>query len=115
MGPYDRSCPDDKTEYTVGEFNCSCVGISKFQACAYPDKGLSDVKGDDLAEATMVADTAGMAAIEALTMANATKLGYITPFETGPMVGLLPQPSKPKFRLLLVVGCLLHLWRGERG
>ena len=53
-------------------------------------------------EATMVADTAGMAAIEALTMANATKLGYITPFETGPMVGLLPQPSKPKFRLLLV-------------
>ena len=37
-------------QYTVGEFNCSCVGISKFQACAYPDKGLEDVKGDDLVE-----------------------------------------------------------------
>uniref|UniRef100_A0A7S4MNF9 DUF6815 domain-containing protein n=1 Tax=Prymnesium polylepis TaxID=72548 RepID=A0A7S4MNF9_9EUKA len=65
-GPYDRSCPDEKTEYTVGEFNCSCVGISKFQACAYPDKGIFDVKGADLAEAQMVADTAGKAAIAAL-------------------------------------------------
>jgi len=53
-------------QYTVGEFNCSCVGISKFQACAYPDKGIADVKGDDLAEATMVADTAGEAAVAAI-------------------------------------------------
>jgi len=27
-GPYDRTCPDETTDYTVGEFNCSCVGIS---------------------------------------------------------------------------------------
>ena len=42
------------------------MGISKFQACAYADKWIKDVKGPDLEEATMVADTAGKAAIEAL-------------------------------------------------
>merc|ERR1712227_993415 len=52
--------------YTVGEFNCSCVGISKFQACAYADKWIYDVKGADFEEAQMVADTAGAAAVEAL-------------------------------------------------
>ena len=57
-----------KDQYTVGEFNCSCVGISKFQACAYPDKGIFDVTGLDLAEATMVADTAGAAAVDTLTL-----------------------------------------------
>ena len=57
---------DGKDQYTVGEFNCSCVGISKFQACAYPDKWIKDVKGDDLVEATMVADYAGAAAVSAL-------------------------------------------------
>ena len=91
-----------KDQYTVGEFNCSCVGISKFQACAYPDKGLADVIGDDLAEATMVADYAGTAAVDALTMRNAAALGYFTPFETGPMVGLNPQPSNPTYKLLCV-------------
>ena len=62
--PY--TADDGTDEYTVGEFNCSCVGISKFQACAYADKGINDVNGEDLVEATMVADTAGMAAVEAL-------------------------------------------------
>jgi len=57
---------DGSDQYTVGEFNCSCVGISKFQACAYPDKSILDVKGNDLVEATMVADTAGAAAVKAL-------------------------------------------------
>jgi len=62
--PY--TADDGSDQYTVGEFNCSCVGISKFQAFAYPDKWLMDVTGPDLAEATMVADTAGKAACEAL-------------------------------------------------
>jgi len=57
---------DGKDQYTVGEFNCSCVGISKFQACAYPDKWIKDVNGADLVEATMVADTAGRAACDAI-------------------------------------------------
>merc|ERR1719253_1497776 len=65
MIPYTGD--DGTDQYTVGEFNCSCVGISKFQACAHPDKGLEEVTGDDLAEATMVSDTAGAAAIDALT------------------------------------------------
>ena len=42
------------------------MGISKFQACAYPDKWIKDVKGEDLVEATMVADYAGLAAVQAL-------------------------------------------------
>jgi hypothetical protein len=50
----------------------------------------------------MVADTAGKAAIDALTMAAAAKAGYMTPFETGPMCGILPQPTAPMFKLLLV-------------
>merc|ERR1712217_742891 len=29
---------DDKTEYVVGEFNCSCLGISKFQAVCGGEK-----------------------------------------------------------------------------
>jgi len=67
MRPCRVGLLDDGTDqYTVGEFNCSCVGISKFQACAYPDKWIFDVKGADLEEAQMVADTAGQAAIDAL-------------------------------------------------
>ena len=66
MIPYTGD--DGTDQYTVGEFNCSCVGISKFQACAYPDKSILDVKGFDLAEATKVADTAGAAAVSALDL-----------------------------------------------
>jgi len=69
--PY--TADDGSDQYTVGEFNCSCVGISKFQACAYPDKWIKDVKGHDLAEATMVADYAGKAAIDAL---KADRVGH---------------------------------------
>ena len=50
-GPYDRSCPDDITEYTVGEFNCSCVGISKFQAVCGGEKTLADVPDEDYFDA----------------------------------------------------------------
>merc|ERR1712146_689256 len=32
--------PDGGTDYTVGEFNCSCVGISKFQAAHTLTSGL---------------------------------------------------------------------------
>jgi len=68
--PY--TADDGSDQYTVGEFNCSCVGISKFQACAYADKWIKDLTGPDLAEATMVADTAGQAAVDALK----AKAGY---------------------------------------
>jgi hypothetical protein len=64
MIPYTGD--DGSDQYTVGEFNCSCVGISKFQACAYPDKSIFDCTGADLVEATAVADTAGAFAIKVL-------------------------------------------------
>ena len=63
-GPYDRSCPDDKTEYTVGEFNCSCVGISKFQAVCGGEKTLADVSDEDYFEACRLTDLMGRKAIE---------------------------------------------------
>merc|ERR1719454_2413321 len=69
-GPYDRSCPDEKTEYTVGEFNCSCVGISKFQAVCGGEKTLADVPDADYFEACELTDLMGVKAIEMLTKAN---------------------------------------------
>jgi len=63
-GPYDRTCPDDKTEYTVGEFNCSCVGISKFQAVCGTAKTLADVSDADFFDATELTDLMGVKAIE---------------------------------------------------
>merc|ERR1719393_1179881 len=64
LGPYDRSCPDDKTEYTVGEFNCSCVGISKFQAVCGGTKTLADVPDEDYFDACNLTDLMGIKAIE---------------------------------------------------
>ena len=69
-GPYDRSCPDDKTEYTVGEFNCSCVGISKFQAVCGGEKTLADVPDEDYFEACELTDLMGIKAIEMLSKAK---------------------------------------------
>jgi len=69
-GPYDRSCPDDKTEYTVGEFNCSCVGISKFQAVCGGEKTLADVPDDDYFDACELTDLMGIKAIEMLDKAK---------------------------------------------
>merc|ERR1719311_1521790 len=36
-----------KTEYVVGEFNCSCVGISQFGAACGPEKSLADVSDEN--------------------------------------------------------------------
>jgi len=69
-GPYDRSCPDDKTEYTVGEFNCSCVGISKFQAVCGGEKTLADVPDEDYFDALQLTDLMGKKAIEMLIKAK---------------------------------------------
>jgi len=69
-GPYDRSCPDEKTEYTVGEFNCSCVGISKFQAVCGGEQTLADVPDEDYFDACELTDLMGVKAIEMLVKAN---------------------------------------------
>ena len=70
LGPYDRSCPDELTEYTVGEFNCSCVGISKFQAVCGGEKTLADVPDEDYYDACELTDLMGIKAIEMLDAVN---------------------------------------------
>ena len=69
-GLYDRSCSDAETEYTVGEFNCSCVGISKFQWSAAARRRLPtcDIDYYDACELT---DLMGVKAIEMLDKAKA--------------------------------------------
>ena len=69
-GPYDRSCSDAETEYTVGEFNCSCVGISKFQAVCGGEKTLADVSDEDYFDACELTELMGIKAIEMLDKAK---------------------------------------------
>jgi len=54
------------TEYVVGEFNCSCVGISQFMAACGPDKSLADVSDENFALASRLTDLMGKKAIEIL-------------------------------------------------
>merc|ERR1712113_276643 len=54
------------TAYTVGEFNCSCVGVSKFMAVCGGDKTLKDVPDEDYWEASQLTDLMGVKAIEML-------------------------------------------------
>jgi len=53
-----------KTEYVVGEFNCSCVGISMFQAVCGGEKTLADVPDADYFEASKLTDLMGKKAVE---------------------------------------------------
>jgi hypothetical protein len=55
-----------KTEYVVGEFNCSCVGVSKFQAVCGGEKTLADVPDDDYygEQGTGLTDFMGAKAIQ---------------------------------------------------
>eukprot|EP00304_Pavlova_gyrans_P014918 CAMPEP_0206063226 /NCGR_PEP_ID=MMETSP1466-20131121/58124_1 /ASSEMBLY_ACC=CAM_ASM_001126 /TAXON_ID=44452 /ORGANISM="Pavlova gyrans, Strain CCMP608" /LENGTH=535 /DNA_ID=CAMNT_0053438595 /DNA_START=28 /DNA_END=1636 /DNA_ORIENTATION=- len=54
------------TEYVVGEFNCSCVGISKFQAVCGGEKTLADVSDADYFDACELTDLMGTTAIKML-------------------------------------------------
>ena len=60
-----------ETEYVVGEFNCSCVGISKFQAVCGGEKTLADVSDEDYYEACKLTDLMGRKAIEMIDAAKA--------------------------------------------
>ena len=50
----------------VGEFNCSCVGVSKFQAVCGGEKTLADVPDDDYygEQGTGLTDFMGAKAIQ---------------------------------------------------
>jgi len=65
-----ENASDAETEYVVGEFNCSCVGISKFQAVCGGEKSLADVPDEDYYDAIMLTDLMGIKAIEMLEKAG---------------------------------------------
>ena len=65
-----ENASDAETEYVVGEFNCSCVGISKFQAVCGGEKTLADVPDEDYADACDLTDLMGVKAIEMLDKAK---------------------------------------------
>merc|ERR1712203_1148189 len=48
------------TEYVVGEFNCPCVGVSKFQAVCGGSKTLADISDEDYFEACRLTDMMGV-------------------------------------------------------
>merc|ERR1712115_172840 len=60
--PKDPEKGGEGTEYVVGEFNCSCVGISKFQAkCG---GGVADVSDEDYADGVKLTNMIGRKAVE---------------------------------------------------
>merc|ERR1712167_464486 len=61
------------TEYVVGEFNCSCVGISMFQAVCGGEKTLADVPDENYFEACQLTDLMGVKAIAMLSSAKTEK------------------------------------------
>ncbi|KAH8076501.1 hypothetical protein JL721_507 [Aureococcus anophagefferens] len=88
----ENAC-DMETEYVVGEFNCSCVGVSMFQAVCGGDKTLADVPDADYYEACKLTDLMGIKALEMLDTAAASKVRYNT---------LLPSPAGAKYSLAVV-------------
>jgi len=61
------------TEYVVGEFNCSCVGISPFQAVCGGEKTLADVPDADYYDASELTDLMGKKAIAMIAAHKAGK------------------------------------------
>ena len=74
--PMDGAEPG-KTEYILGEFNCSCVGISKFQAVCGGDQTLADVSDEDYFEACELTDLMGTTAIMMLDEKAAKTLAEV--------------------------------------
>merc|ERR1719160_1612915 len=66
----EENAADENTDYVVGEFNCSCVGISKFQAVCGGEKTLADVPDEDYYDATELTSLMGKKAIEMLEKAK---------------------------------------------
>ncbi|CAK0895222.1 unnamed protein product, partial [Prorocentrum cordatum] len=122
--PVGTAAKDEK--WIVGEFNCSCVGISKCLA-AYcndesPNACFSDIAKKDQAEVKKIGDLVGTKALGILIKAAKEKgkpAGVGDYFSGGPVdvssltrvtkddLGLLPQPAKPRFKTALV-GCYVR-------
>merc|ERR1719149_87915 len=91
---------DAETEYVVGEFNCSCVGISMFQAVCGGEKTLADVPDADYFEACKLTDLMGVKAIQMLKKAKKGGGGGAS----GPVRynTLRESPPNAKFKLCVV-------------
>jgi len=96
--PMDGPTPGS-TEYVVGEFNCSCVGISWFGAACGPKKSLADVTDANYLAGSKLTNLIGIKAVEmlnevkaaaviqflkpgekALLVSEVKKYGWINPF-----------------------------------
>merc|ERR1719197_2432889 len=86
--------PSEKEKWIVGEFNCSCVGISKclpaFCSAKSPNACWDDIPAADKADAMAMGNKMGEVALKILSTI------------TKPMAkdnnGLLPQPASPKYK-----------------
>ncbi|CAK0868443.1 unnamed protein product [Prorocentrum cordatum] len=117
--PPGTAAKDEK--WIVGEFNCSCVGISKcLPACVTADAPTAcytDIPKKDGAEVKRLGDLVGQKALGILAKIakeKAKPAGVGEYFSAGPVdvssltkiskddLGLLPQPAKPRFKTALV-------------
>merc|ERR1719409_1360498 len=89
--------PSEKEKWIVGEFNCSCVGISKclpaFCNKDNPNAGWDDIPDADKADAMSMGNKMGEVALRILS--SLTKVATDD-------CGLLPQPAAPKFKTALI-------------
>ncbi|EGB01908.1 hypothetical protein AURANDRAFT_69377, partial [Aureococcus anophagefferens] len=71
-----NACAMD-TEYVVGEFNCSCVGVSKFQAVCGGELTLADVSDADYFDGCELTDLMGKQAIKMLKATQKKKIAVV--------------------------------------
>merc|ERR1712107_421434 len=80
-----------KTEYVVGEFNCSCVGVSKFQAVCGGTKTLADVPDEDYFDALSSQTLSGSRPSKCWTRKTLAAWAYTS--ELQPWLSLVPRPT----------------------
>jgi len=99
--------PSSEEKWIVGEFNCSCVGISKCLPAYCKDDSPSacwdDIPAEDKKEAMFYGDKMGSVALDILTKAD------VGPVDISSLTkvikekkGTLPQPPAPRFKTALL-------------
>jgi hypothetical protein len=64
--PFSVSENANVTEWSVGEFNCSCVGVSPFLAAAGVDRDMTNVSDEDYDLGMRLCDMMGEQVVQAL-------------------------------------------------
>jgi len=64
--PFSVSENAKETEWSVGEFNCSCVGVSPFLAAAGVDRDMTNVLDEDYERGMRLCDMMGEQVVQAL-------------------------------------------------